>query len=200
MTMTNDSTISVREFEEMLRAILSVAYAVALRLVRNSVDAEDLVQEASVNAFRGINTFQRGTSFKAWYLKIMTNCFYARYRKAKREPETVSLDDAPPLFMFFQSIGAGFHERFDDPASELLSKLDAEKIATALAALPEEYRVVAALYFVDDMSYEEIAEVVACPVGTVRSRLHRGRRLLQKALWQIADEHGVISSMKTEKA
>ncbi|MFN0152219.1 MAG: sigma-70 family RNA polymerase sigma factor [bacterium] len=197
--MTNDTTISVREFEEMLSAILSIAFAVALRLVRNPTDAEDLVQEASVNAFRGINTFQRGTSFKAWFLKIMTNCFYARYRKAKREPETVSIDDAPPLYMFFQAIGAGMHERYDDPAGELLSKLDAEKISAALAALPDEYRVVAALYFIDDMSYEEISEIVACPVGTVRSRLHRGRRLLQKALWRIADDHGVVSSMKAGK-
>ncbi len=187
------------KFEDLIAPILGVAYGLALRLVRNQADAQDLVQEASLQAFRGFSGFQAGTNFKAWYLRILTNCFYMRHRKKMREPQTVAIDDVEPLYLFMRTAHAGLHDRSPDPAELLMSRLDTEKIERAMAALPEEYRVVTTLYFMDDLSYEEIAEVVGRPVGTVRSRLHRGRRMLQKALWQIAEEQNVVSSLTGKK-
>lgn len=198
--MDDPSTLAkAAEFEALLAPVLGIAYGLALRLVRQHADAQDLVQEASLQAFRGFGGFQQGTNFKAWYLKILTNCFYMRHRKRLREPETIGIEDIEPLYLFMRTAHAGLHEKTPDPAEALMSRLDSEQIASAMEALPAEYRVVTTLYFMDDMSYEEIAEVVGCPVGTVRSRLHRGRRMLQKALWHIAEEQNLISSLLSKK-
>lgn len=170
----------------------------ALRLARREADAEDLVQEAALLAFRAFHTFELGTNFKAWYMRILTNCFFAKYRKAKRAPEMVDLEDAGPLNMLMASAGAGLLSH-EDPASALLEQLDSEQVADAIAALPEEYRVVCALYFVDDLPYQDIAEIVGVPLGTVRSRLHRGRRMLQKALWHLAQSHGIVAALAAER-
>jgi RNA polymerase sigma-70 factor (ECF subfamily) len=182
-------------FEKLLEPILPLAYGVAFRLARNQSDAEDLVQEAALLAYRAYHTYEQGTNFKAWYLRILTNAFFAKYRRRKRQPVTMDIDDAPPLHLLFQMHAAGIADRTDDPAAALLSRLDAEQISDAIAALPEEYRAVCTLYFLDDMAYQEIAEILDCPIGTVRSRLHRGRRMLQKALWQIAQERGIVQGM-----
>jgi RNA polymerase sigma-70 factor (ECF subfamily) len=124
-------------------------------------------------------------------MRILTNCFFARYRKRKRAPQMIGLEDAEPIFIARQVMANGLIPDPEDPAALVLGKLGEEEVSGAIAALPEEFRVVCALYFVEEASYEEIAAMVACPVGTVRSRLHRGRRLLQKALWHLAQEHGV---------
>lgn len=181
------------QFEALLEPILPLAYGVAYRMARHQDDAEDLVQEAALQAFRAFHMFEPGTNFKAWYLRILTNCFFARYRKKKRQPEVVDLDETGPLYILRQSVAAG------DPAVDLLGRMDAERISQAIAALPEEYRIVAALYFLDDMSYQEIAAIVDVPLGTVRSRLHRGRRMLQKALWHFAQEEGLVPKPGAEK-
>lgn len=186
-------------FESLLRPVLPVAYGVALRMARNSSDAEDLVQEAALLAFRAFHSFELGTNFKAWYMRILTNCFFAKYRKAKRAPELVDIDDAPPLHMLMQSAAAGVHAHTGDPAGALLERLDAEQVSAAIAALPDEYRVVCALYFVDDLAYQEIADIVGVPLGTVRSRLHRGRRMLQKALWHLAQSHGIVAVLTADQ-
>lgn len=185
-------------FEGLLRPVLPLAYGVALRLARNQADAEDLVQEAALQGFRAFESFELGTNFKAWYMRILTNCFFARYRRAKRAPELVDIDDAPPLHMLLQSAAAGLHGHLVDPAAALLERMDAEQVADAIAMLPEEYRIVCALYFVDDLSYQDIAAIVGVPLGTVRSRLHRGRRMLQKVLWHLAQSHGIVSALAVE--
>lgn len=182
-------------FETLLEPVLAVAYGVALRLSGNADDAQDLVQEAALLALRGYHSFEPGTNFKAWYLRILTNCFYGRCRKRRREPVTVDLEDVPPLYLMTRLAGAGLHDRFDDPAAALLGRMDADQVAEAIATLPEEFRVVTALYFIDDLAYQEIADVLDCPLGTVRSRLHRGRRLLQQALWHLAVENGIVSAL-----
>ena len=182
-------------FETLLDPVLPLAYGVALRLARNRDDAQDLVQEAALQALRGYNTFAPGTNFKAWFMRILTNCFYARYRKKQRQPVTIDLEDAPPLFLMTRMAGAGLDSRCEDPAAALLERMDVEQVADAIAALPEEYRVVTTLYFLDDMSYQEIAEILDCPLGTVRSRLHRGRRMLQKALWHVAAANGIVAAL-----
>jgi RNA polymerase sigma-70 factor, ECF subfamily len=179
-------------FEALFAEVVNSAFGVAMRLTRNQADAEDLVQEAAFLAYRGFGSFETGTNFRAWFLKILTNCYYSKRRREKSRPVTSDLDDTPDLYLYARSGQAGFPTQGSDPAAELLEKLGTERIVAAMARLPEEYRVVATLYFMDDLSYEEIARVLECPVGTVRSRLHRSRKMLQKALWQVAEEDGIV--------
>lgn len=183
------------ELDSLLLPLLNSAYGTAMHLTRNRADAEDLVQEASLLACRGFGTFEQGTNFKAWYFRILTNCFYSKYRKRKREGTQLELEDSPELYLYCQTAAAGLHARTEDPAATVMARLDTEQVGAAIDALPEEYRVVATLYFLQDFSYQEIAEVLEVPVGTVRSRLHRGRRMLQKALWKIAQERGIIGEL-----
>jgi RNA polymerase sigma-70 factor (ECF subfamily) len=186
---------SAASFEGLLTPLLDAAYGTALRLTRNAADAEDLVQEAAYHAYRGFGSFEPGTNFKAWFFRILTNAFYSKYRKRKREGTQVDLDDTPELYLYCQTQAAGLHSRSEDPATALMDQLDQDAVARAIDSLPEEYRVVATLYFMQDYQYQEIADILSVPVGTVRSRLHRGRRLLQKALWTIAEERGIIARM-----
>jgi RNA polymerase sigma-70 factor (ECF subfamily) len=182
-------------FEGLLLPVLDGAYGAALHLTRNRADAEDLVQEASLLAWRGFGSFMHGSNFKAWFFRILTNSFFSKYRKRKREGTQMELEDTPELYLYTQTAAAGLHARSDDPAGLVMDKLETEHVSRAIGALPEEYRVVATLYFLEDFTYQEIAEVVGVPVGTVRSRLHRGRRMLQKALWSIAQERGIIREL-----
>jgi RNA polymerase sigma-70 factor (ECF subfamily) len=182
-------------FETHLNPILGVAYGTARHMTRNDDDAEDLVQEAALRAFRSFHTFEEGTNFKAWFFRILTNLFYEKHRKREREPDTVSIEDAPDLYLYTQTLNAGLHAQTSDPAALVLGKMTVDDITAAIAELPQEYRVVCSLYFMEELSYEEIAEAVGCPIGTVRSRLHRARKMLQKALWHIAEEQGVVDAL-----
>ena len=187
-------------FEGLFAAVITTAFGVALRYTRNQVDAEDLLQEAALLAYRAFDSFESGTNFRAWFLKILTNCYYSRRRREKRRPVTSDLDDTPDLYIYARSGEAGFPTLGPDPAAALLDKLGTERILKAINLLPEEYRVASAPYFVEDLSYEEIARSLECPVGTVRSRLHRGRKMLQKSLWQVAVEDGIVGSSLHEAA
>lgn len=187
-------------FEELLAPLVASAYRTAVRLTGNPADAEDLVQEASLLAYRGFRTFEMGSNFKAWFFRILTNCFYSTHRRDRRRPVTVDIEDTPDLYLYAHSIGEGLPYRGTDPASQLFERLDTDEVAAAIEALPEEYRVVATLYFTQDFSYQEIAQVLTCPVGTVRSRLHRGRKMLQKALWSLAEERGIIADLSGMEA
>ncbi len=189
---TEGATATPATLEQLLLPVLSKAYGLALRLTRNPADAEDAVQEAALLATRAFETFTQGTNFKAWFLRIVTNCVYAKYRRTRRELHDVQLDATPELFLYVRTAELGMHQREMNPAQAFLGRLDTEQVAAALEALPEEYRTVSTLYFMDDLAYDDIAQVLAIPVGTVRSRLHRGRKILQKALWQIAQDHGII--------
>jgi RNA polymerase sigma-70 factor, ECF subfamily len=182
---------TARRVEALLAPILGPAYGTALHMTRNREDAEDLVQEAAVQAFRAFGTFEEGTNFKAWFFRILTNLFLNKYRQKQREPQLVEFEDAPELYLYTQTRQSGLHAWCADPAALVIRKMDAEHVADAIAALPEEFRTVCALYFMQEFSYQEIAEVLDCPVGTVRSRLHRGRRALQRTLWQVAQEQGI---------
>lgn len=181
-------------FEAHLAPILGPAYGTAYHLTHNRDDAEDLVQEAALQAFRAFHTFQQGTNFKAWFFRVMTNLFLNMKRKQKREPEVTDMEDAPDLYMYTQAHQAGLFARSADPAELVFAKLDTESVQSAITSLPEEYRVVSFLYFMEEFSYQEIADMVDCPVGTVRSRLHRGRKMLQKALWEVAVAQGILSA------
>jgi RNA polymerase sigma-70 factor, ECF subfamily len=178
-------------FEALLAPILSMAYGTAVRLTRDRTEAEDLVQDASLLAFRAFDSFQPGTNFKAWYFRILTNAFYGRYRKEKHDRANLSTEEIPAGYLYSRTREAGLHGETADPASAIMDRIDTEQVVEAVDQLPEEYRVVSTLYFMEDFSYQQIADVVDCPVGTVRSRLHRGRRMLQKALSAMAQERGI---------
>jgi RNA polymerase sigma-70 factor (ECF subfamily) len=179
-------------FETLLGPVIDVAFGVALRLTRNRADAEGLIQEASLSAFRGFSGFEPGTHFKAWFFRILMNCYYTNHRRRQRQPSTVDFDDTPDLYLYKQTREAGLSQATPDPATSLIHRLDTERVSAAIEQLPEEYRVVSTLYFMEDLTYQQIAEVLQCPVGTVRSRLHRGRKMLQKALWALAEECGIV--------
>ena len=180
-------------FEALLRGVVGPALGAALRLTANRQDAEDLVQEAALNAFKSFATFQPGTNFKAWFFRILMNCFYSSHRRRRRAEYSVEeMEDAHELYLYERTAEAGLHDRGTDPAKLALGQIAAEDIARALESLPEEYRVVCTMYFIEDFSYQEIADMLGIPVGTVRSRLHRGRRMLQKALWRVAEERGIV--------
>jgi RNA polymerase sigma-70 factor, ECF subfamily len=193
MTAANATdTLAIQaEFEALLSPILRMAYGTAVRLTRSRTDADDLVQDAALLAYKAFATFERGTNFKAWFFRILTNAFYSRHRKDRHEKANVSTEDVPALYLYHKTSDAGLGATETDPASAIIDRLDADRVGEALDSLPEEYRAVATLYFIDDLSYQQIAEALHCPVGTVRSRLHRGRRMLQKALWDMAVERGL---------
>jgi RNA polymerase sigma-70 factor (ECF subfamily) len=186
-------TAAAASFESLFTPLASSAFGVAVRFTGNRADAEDLVQEAALLAFRAFDSFEPGTNFKAWFFRILTNCYFSTRRKQKARPVTSDLDDTPDLYLYARSAETGFPTAGPDPAAQLLDTLGTERVAAAIARLPEEYRVVSTLYFMEDFSYEEIGRVLQCPIGTVRSRLHRGRKMLQKALWQVAEEDGIVS-------
>ena len=179
--------------DELLPPLLESAYRVALRLTGNPADAEDLVQEAAFLAAKGFRTFRTGTNFKAWFFRVMTNAFYSKYRRQKRQGEQVDLDDTPEAYLYQKTVDAGLYTRTNDPVQALMTTITTDQITEALNDLPEEYRVVSSMYFEEDMAYQDIASVLEIPVGTVRSRLHRGRKLLQRRLWDVAVEAGVIN-------
>jgi RNA polymerase sigma-70 factor, ECF subfamily len=181
------------QFELALTAILSSAYGYAFRLTRNRADAEDLVQEAALLACRGRAGFEVGTNFKAWFFRIVTTCFWGKHRQESRRPTTIDFDDAPALQLYQRSVEAGLPLDGANPAEALFNRIGEERVAEALSTLPAEFEVVCTLYFMEDFAYQEIADVLSVPVGTVRSRLHRGRKMLQKALWHVAADAGIVS-------
>lgn len=183
------------EFEALLSPLLDSAYGTALRFTRNRSDAEDLVQDAALLAFRGFGGFDRGSNFRGWFFRILTNCFFSKYRKRRRQGTEVDLEDTPELYLYCRTAAGGLHAQVEDPATLLMSRMTNDQVAAAIDSLPEEYRIVATLYFIQDFAYQEIAEVVGVPVGTIRSRLHRGRRFLQKALWMVAEEQGIVRDL-----
>jgi RNA polymerase sigma-70 factor (ECF subfamily) len=185
--------ITDQEFEAFLIGMLEPGYRLALRLTNDRQDAEDLMQEAALRAFRFRHTFQKGTSFKAWFYRIVVNHFYTNTRR--KRGATTSLDelsDAHDIFLYSRSAAAGLLRPDTDPAAGTIARMAEDDVARALAALPDEFRTVATLYFIDDLSYQEIADILGVPIGTVRSRLHRGRHMLQKQLWHVAEELGIV--------
>lgn len=181
------------EFERLFAEIMKMAYGSAIHLTRNRDDAEDLLQEATLLSYSAFSQFKQGTNFRAWYFKIMLNCFRNSWRKRKREPETQPIDDAPDLFLFLENRKLEQTNETSDPALQVLEDMSVDQITQAIYALPEEFRFVCSLYFLEELRYEEIALIAEVPIGTVRSRLHRGRKLLQKALWNVAKENGLIN-------
>ena len=190
--MTEPGSAAADNFTSLLESVLESAYRTGYHLTRNEADAEELVQEAALLAYKGFDRFEPGTNFKGWFFTILRNRFISGYRKKQREVKTVELEDAPDLYMYNKSLESGLATQTSEPAKYIIERLDVEQVATALSELPMEFREAATLYFTQDMSYQEIADVLGVPVGTVRSRLHRGRKLLQKKLWSLAEDYGLV--------
>jgi len=170
--------------------LLPSLYGAALRMTRNPADAEDLVQETYLRAFRGFAGFQEGTNLKAWLYRILTNSFINTYRKKQREPQTVEGPDDLDEWYLFDRLGARNVE--GSAEEEVLDRIPDADVKAALESLPENFRLPVLLADVEGFSYKEIADIMGSPIGTVMSRLHRGRKALEKALWETARERGLV--------
>ncbi len=169
-------------------------YSAALRMTRNPADAEDIVQETFLKAYRGYDTFKEGTNLKAWLYRILTNTYINRYRKQQRRPSEVELGELQDLYLF-KRLGeeSGAERSTEDSVLETMVDSD---IKEALESLPEKFRMPVLLADVEEFSYKEIAEILDVPIGTVMSRLHRGRKALQKKLWSLAEQRGLTGPGK----
>ena len=168
-------------FEREVMQHLDALYRTALRMTRNPQDAEDLVQETMLRAFRFLDRFEPGTNLRAWLFKILTNTYINRYRKASSEPRVDSLDDSEELSLY-RYLDSEAASRGGSVEAQVLDRFAEQDIKTAIEALPPQYRITVLLADVEGFSYNDIAEITNVKKGTVMSRLFRGRRLLQKAL------------------
>lgn len=167
-------------------------YSTALRMTRNRADAEDLVQETFVKAWRSFATFQEGTNLRAWLFRIMTNTFINKYNAQQRRPQETELDEVEELFLF-RRLGAFDQSKITQSAEDqMLELFTDDEVKKAIEELPEMFRLPVLLSDVDGFSYKEIAEMLDVPIGTVMSRLHRGRKMMQKLLYVYAKERGLV--------
>ena len=185
-----DDPVLKERFERDVLPLLPNLYSAALRLTRNPSDAEDLLQESYLRAYRGFSGFQEGTNLRAWMYRILTNTFINSYRKKQREPQTVSDEDIEDWYLYDRLGGAGAEASAE---TSVLERIPDEDVQRALEALPEQFRMAVWLADVEGFSYKEIAQILDIPIGTVMSRLHRGRKSLQKALWETVRERGLVT-------
>jgi RNA polymerase sigma-70 factor (ECF subfamily) len=188
---TEDPALRER-FERDVLPLLPSLYSAAMRLTRNRTDAEDLVQETYLRAFRGFAGFQEGTNLKAWLYRILTNSYINTYRKKQREPQIVEGPDDVDEWYLYDRLGGRSVE--DSAETTVLDQIPDQGVKDALESLPERFRLPVLLADVEGFSYKEIAEIMETPIGTVMSRLHRGRKALEKALWETAKERGLVDA------
>lgn len=186
-----------KEFEGIFLPLLDNLYNIALRMTRNVKDAEDLVQEAFLKAYRFFHRFERGTNARAWILTILTNTFRTRYRKKKQEPDMVDFQAIENFCLadeLVKEIKASdkSEARGAEAVTEMLKDYVSDDIIEALESVPEQFRLAVLLSDVEGFSYQEIAEILNISVGTVKSRIFRGRKILQKQLWEFARERGIL--------
>ncbi|MFL5308191.1 MAG: sigma-70 family RNA polymerase sigma factor [Polyangia bacterium] len=179
------------DFEQEALPHLPALHSAALRMTRNEKDAEDLVQDTLLRAYRFFDTFQAGTNCKAWLFRILTNVFCNRYRERERE-HVVMTEAESSSANLEQFVGGPTDAR--DVETALLGRMVSSDVEKALAAVPSDFRMAVILADLEDFSYKEIAEIMDCPAGTVMSRLFRGRKILQGLLHDYAVEQGIISA------
>ena len=178
-------------FERDAMEHLDALYRTALRMTRNRQDAEDLVQETYLRAYRSFEQFTPGTNLRAWLFRILTNAYINRYRKASTQPHIASLEDGEEFSLYRQLGSAG--DASDNVEAEVLDRIAAQDVRAAIEQLPAPYRLAVLLADVEGLSYNEMAEAMNVKKGTVMSRLFRGRKLLQKSLWEQARDAGIVS-------
>lgn len=180
------------DFETLAMEHLSSLYSGAFRMTHNRPDAEDLVQEAMLKAYRGFGGFEEGTNLKAWLFRILTNTYINMYRAKQRRPEQEALGEGEELFLYRKLGGLEAASAARTTEDFALENLSDGEVKAALDALPEAFRLPVILADVEGFHYKEIAEILDVPIGTVMSRLHRGRKALQKALWEFGVEHRLV--------
>jgi RNA polymerase sigma-70 factor (ECF subfamily) len=177
------------EFEKEALPHMDALYRTALRMTKNENDAEDLVQEAFAKAYRFWDKFEPGSNCRAWLFKIMTNIFINEYRSKSRAPISVNVDDVDDNYLYGQLAQLTPDE---NPEQQFFAKIFDDDVRKAIEELPDDFRLVVVLSFLEGFSYQEIAEIADLQLGTVKSRLHRGRKLLQKKLFDYAIKNGYI--------
>ena len=188
-----------KEFEDIAMEHVDSLYSMAIRLVFNKEAAEDLVQETYLKAYRFFDTFQKGTNIKAWLFKILRNTFINKYRKSVNLPSEIFYEDV-------ESVNSNLSYKQESDSGELTDTLESkynelgnlmeDDVKRAIDSLPIEYKEAILLSDVEELSYNDIAEITNVPIGTVKSRLNRGRKLLQKSLWEYAKDRGFIKRGK----
>jgi len=178
-------------FAEAAMPLMDQLYSAALRMTRNAADAEDLVQETYLKAYRGYERFEEGTNLKAWMYRILTNSYINRYRAKQRRPDESDLADVEDMYLYRRlggeqsTVGASAEDAF-------LSSVTDEQVKAAIEAIPENFRIAVLLADVEGFAYKEIAEILEVPIGTVMSRIHRGRKALEKQLHEYAGKRNLL--------
>ncbi len=185
--MADKATFTAQTMEHM-----PSLYTAALRMTRNPADAEDLVQDTYLKAYRAFDSFQEGTNLKAWLYRILTNTFINTYRAKKRRPEESDIDDVEQLYLYRRLGGLEGAQSGRSAEEEVLDHFTEADVKEAVESLPEQFRLAVLLGDVEGFSYKEIAEILDVPIGTVMSRLHRGRRALQKRLYEFGRQRGLV--------
>ncbi len=185
--MADQSTFADQAMEYM-----GSLYTAALRMTRHPADAEDLVQETYLKAYRAFGRFEDGTNLKAWLYRILTNTFINSYRSKKRRPEQTELDEVEDLYLYRRLGGLEAVTAGRSAEEEVLDHFTDTDVKAAVEALPEQFRMAVLLADVEGFSYKEIAEILDIPIGTVMSRLHRGRKALQKVLHDVGVQRGLV--------
>ena len=185
-------------FETEALSFLDALYRTALRMTRSEADAEDLVQETYIRAFRFREQFTPGTNLKAWLFRILTNTFINTYRRRQTQPEFTELDGVDEFSLYKRMSDLRTSSGAGNPETEFLNGIVDSEVKDALGELPEKFRQVV-LLDVEGFSYKEIAETVDIPIGTVMSRLHRGRKFLQKRLLDLAQQRGIAAVRTPQK-
>ncbi len=193
----SQTTVDVRaQFEEQALPYMDQLYAAAMRMTRNPADAADLVQETFVKAFGSWQTFRQGTNLKAWLYRILTNTYINTYRKKQREPYQSPIDDLEDWQLGGAESTTSTTARSAE--AEAIDRMPASVVKEALQSIPEDFRMAVYLADVEGFAYQEIADIMKTPIGTVMSRLHRGRRMLRELLADYAAERGITAPGSTK--
>jgi RNA polymerase sigma-70 factor (ECF subfamily) len=179
-------------FAEQAMEHMPSLYTAALRMTRNPADAEDLVQETYLKAYRAFGSFTEGTNLKAWLYRILTNTYINIYRAKKRRPDETDVEDFENLYLYHRLGGTEGATAGRSAEDQVLDRFTEAEVKDAIEALPEQFRMAVILGDVEGFSYKEMADILDVPIGTVMSRLHRGRRALQKRLYEFGRQRGMV--------
>jgi RNA polymerase sigma-70 factor (ECF subfamily) len=180
------------DFERDAMQFAPQLYSADMRMTRNPADAEDLVQETFLKAYRAYHTFEEGTNLKAWLYRILTNTYINKYRKDSRRPSEVDLGAVEDLYLYRNIGSEESAEAARSTEERVLDGLVESDIKKAVEDLPENFRLPVLLADLAGFSYKEIADILDIPIGTVMSRLHRGRKAMEKSLWDYAVKRGLV--------
>ncbi len=186
------------DFEADAMQFAPQLYTAAMRMARNPADAEDLVQETFLKAYRAYHSFEAGTNLKAWLYRILTNTYINKYRRAARRPSEVDLGEVEDMYLYRRVSSSQALDASQSAEDLFLDGLVEADIKQAVERLPEHFRLPVLLADLEGFSYKQIAEILEVPIGTVMSRLHRGRKALEKALWEYARVRGLVDSNGVE--